>query len=42
MGALADEYLIGDKIDVVGTLEINSFNNVEKIQINLKDVRKSY
>ena len=42
MGALANEYLIGDKIDVVGTLEINSFNNVEKIQINLKDVRKSY
>ena len=42
MGALADEYLIGDKIDVVGTLEINSFNNDEKIQINLKDVRKSY
>ena len=30
MGALANEYLIGDKIDVVGTLEINSFNNVKR------------
>jgi single-stranded-DNA-specific exonuclease len=42
MGALSNEYLIGNKIDVVGTLEINSFNNMENIQINLKDIRKSY
>lgn len=42
MGELANEYLIGNKIDVVGTLEINNFNNVENIQINLKDIRKSY
>ncbi len=41
MGNLADEYLIGDKIDVVGTLEINSFNGKEQIQINLKDIMKS-
>lgn len=42
MGELSSEYLIGNKIDVVGTLEINSFNNMENIQINLKDIRKSY
>lgn len=41
MGYLADEYLIGDKIDVVGVLEINSFNGYDNIQINLKDIMKS-
>ncbi len=42
IGSLADEYTIGDKIDVLGTLEINSYNGMEMIQINLKDIRKSY
>lgn len=42
LGNLAEEYQIGDKIDVVGTLEINQFNERENIQINLKDIRKSY
>ena len=41
LGYLADENRIGDKIDVVGTLEINSFNGVDSLQINLKDVMKS-
>ncbi|MBR3249997.1 MAG: single-stranded-DNA-specific exonuclease RecJ [Clostridia bacterium] len=41
MGELTNEYRIGDKIDVVGILEINSFNGVDNIQINLKDVMKS-
>ncbi len=41
MGSLADEYRIGDKIDVVGMLEINTFNGVQNIQINLKDIMKS-
>jgi len=41
MGSLAQEFLIGDKIDVVGNLEINSFNGVDNIQINLKDIMKS-
>lgn len=41
LGYLADEYRIGDKIDVVGTLEINSFNGVDSLQINIKDVMKS-
>lgn len=42
MGNLAEEYLIGEKVDVVCVLEINSYNNIEKIQLNLKDIRKSY
>lgn len=41
MGELANEYLIGDKIDVVGMLEINSFSGMENVQINLKDIMKS-
>ncbi len=41
LGDLADKYQIGDKIDVVGNLELNNFNNIESIQINLKDLRKS-
>lgn len=42
LGYLAEEYRIGDRIDVVGTLEINSFNGFRSIQINMKDIRKSY
>ena len=42
LGHLSEEYRIGDKIDVVGTLEINQYNGRENIQINLKDIRKSY
>ena len=41
LGHLASEFTIGDKIDVAGNLEINSFNGVDSIQINLKDVMKS-
>ena len=42
MGKLVDEYLLGDRIDVVGSLEVNKYNGRESIQINLKDIRKSY
>ncbi len=42
LGKLSNEYRIGDKIDVVGSLEINTFNARETVQINLKDIRKSY
>lgn len=41
LGHLAEEYRIGDKIDVVGVLEINSFNGVDSLQINMKDVMRS-
>ena len=41
MGNRAEEFLIGDKVDIVGTLEINSFNGMEGVQFNLKDIMKS-
>lgn len=41
LGELSEEYLIGDKVDVVGTLEINVYNGQEQIQLNLKDIMKS-
>lgn len=42
MGELSEKYLLDDKVDVVGSLEINSFNGNDSIQIVLKDIRKSY
>lgn len=41
LGELSNEYKIGDKVDVVGNLEINTFNGVSNIQINIKDIMKS-
>ena len=41
LGELSNEYLIGDKVDIVGTLELNSFNGQETIQINIKDIMRS-
>ena len=42
IGSYSEEYLIGDKIDVIGLLETNVYNGIESIQINIKDIRKSY
>lgn len=42
MGKLADEYLLGDKVDIVGCLELNKYNGRESVQMNLRDLRKSY
>ena len=41
IGNRAEEFLIGDKVDIVGSLEINSFNGFESLQFNLKDIMKS-
>ena len=41
LGYLTEEYVIGDKIDVVGVLEINTFNGVDNVQINIKDIMRS-
>ena len=41
LGMLADDYKIGEKIDVVGSLEINEYNGNQNMQINLKDIRKA-
>ncbi|MBP3595773.1 MAG: single-stranded-DNA-specific exonuclease RecJ [Clostridia bacterium] len=42
MGNYVEEFLLGDKVDVLGVLETNEFRGVKDIQINLKDIRKSY
>ena len=42
MGELSEKFLLDDKVDVVGNLDINSYNGMESIQIILKDIRKSY
>ena len=42
MGYFSEEYQIGDKIDIIGLLELNEFNGVQSVQINIKDIRKSY
>lgn len=42
MGKLVNEYLLGDKVDIVGCLELNKYNGRESVQINLRDLRKSY
>ena len=40
-GEKVNELRIGDKIDIVGALEINEYNGIKNIQINLKDIMKS-
>ena len=39
LAEIARTYQIGDKVDVIGNLQINSFNGIDSIQINLKDIR---
>lgn len=41
LGKFAQEYQIDDRIDVVGNIGINIFNNKETIQIIIKDMRKA-
>ena len=41
LGELVNLYKIGDKIDIVGNIEVNSFNGVDNVQINIKDLMKS-
>ena len=41
IGNLAEEYRIGDKVDVAGVLEINTFNGVDNLQINIKDIMRA-
>ena len=42
MGEMGSDFLIDDRVDVVGHLEINEFNGTSQIQMNLKDIIKSY
>lgn len=39
MGNLAENYKIGTKVDVVGNLELNEYQGMEMLQLNLKDIR---
>ena len=39
MGNLSEQYRLDDKVDVVGTLDINTFNGNRNIQIILKDIK---
>ena len=32
---------LGDKVDLVFAIELNKFNNMESIQLNIKDIKKS-
>lgn len=41
LGELANEYKLGEKVDIVGNIEINSYNGIQSIQMNLKDIKKS-
>lgn len=41
MGEYVNEYKLGDKVDIVGNLDINSYNGIESIQMNIKDMGKS-
>ena len=41
LGNLANDYKIGDKVNIAGFLEINSFNGMDSIQISIKDIMKS-
>ena len=41
MGQRRDEIRIGDRVDVVGTIELNSYNTPKTIQILLQDFKKS-
>ncbi len=41
MGSRRDEIRIGDKIDIVGTIELNSYNTPKTIQFILQDFKKS-
>ena len=42
LGHYSKEYTIGDKVDIAGMIELNSFNGIDNIQINIKDIMRSY
>lgn len=41
MGSRRDEIRIGDRVDIVGNVELNSYNTPKTIQIVLQDFKKS-
>lgn len=41
LGYFVNDFIIGDKINIAGNIEINSFNGTDSIQINIKDIMKA-
>ena len=41
-GDIINDMHLGDIVDVVGNIEINEFNNSKKVQLLLRDIRKSF
>ena len=41
MGDKKSSIKMGDKVDILHTLEINQYNGIESIQLNVKDIKKS-
>jgi len=39
MGDLADSFRFGDSVDIVCSLDINSYNNVDRAQLIIRDIR---
>ena len=40
IGYLAEDYQIGNKVDIVASLEINEYGGNRMVQFNIKDIRK--
>ncbi len=41
MGELKNKIRMGDKADILCGIELNSYNGIEMIQLNIKDIKKS-
>lgn len=41
LGEYTEHYKLGDKVDIVGYLDVNSYHGMETIQMNLKDINQS-
>lgn len=41
MGDKEYSFKMGDKIDVLHYLDVNKFNDIEKVQLNVKDIKRS-
>jgi single-stranded-DNA-specific exonuclease len=39
MGSMAQNYNRNDLVDVAGALEINTWNSIDKVQLNLRDIK---
>ncbi|MCX7921924.1 MAG: single-stranded-DNA-specific exonuclease RecJ [Clostridia bacterium] len=42
MGSLMDSFEVTDLLDVACSLEINTWNSIKKLQLNLKDIRENH